>query len=115
MSFWSDFKDFALKGNVLDMAIGIILGVEFGKVVNSLVNDIIMPPLGYAISGVNFKELQILIKAGNPAEKLEPVAVKYGLFIQNGINFLIIAASIFLMLRVMYMLQGKKMPKKEAK
>jgi large conductance mechanosensitive channel len=107
MSLVSEFKEFALKGNVIDLAIGIIIGVEFGNVVNSMVNDVIMPPLGYIINGVDFKDLMIVIREGDPVAKTAPVAIRYGKFLQAIFNFLIIAMSVFIMVKGLNRLNRK--------
>ena len=96
MSFVSEFKEFAMKGNVVDMAVGVIIGGAFGKIVSSLVGDIVMPPLGMAIGGVNFTDLAVTLGA-NPAGV--PVVVKYGAFLQTMFDFLIIALVLFLAIR----------------
>ena len=94
MKLLSEFKTFAMRGNVVDMAVGIIIGAAFGKVVSSFVNNIVMPPLGVLIGGVNFNELSIVLKEaeGEAAE----VAIGYGLFIQSVVDFIIIAAAIII-------------------
>ncbi len=97
MSFVQEFKEFAMKGNVVDMAVGIIIGAAFGKIVSTLVNSIVMPPLGWAIGGVNFSELSVVL--GTNATTGEPVAVTYGLFLQAMLDFLIIALAIFMALK----------------
>ncbi|MED5492377.1 MAG: large-conductance mechanosensitive channel protein MscL [Pseudomonadota bacterium] len=106
MKLLSEFKTFAMRGNVVDMAVGIIIGAAFGKVVSSFVNNIVMPPLGVLIGGVNFTELSIVLKEaeGEAAE----VAIGYGLFIQSVIDFIIIAAAIFVAVRVMNSLKKKE-------
>jgi large conductance mechanosensitive channel len=91
MGLLKEFKDFAMKGSVLDMAIGIIIGAEFGKIVNSLVNDVLMPPLGRVIGGVNFSELKFSL--GKEA------TLNYGNFIQTAINFTIIAFAVFMIVK----------------
>jgi large conductance mechanosensitive channel len=96
MSLMSEFKQFAMKGNVIDMAVGIIIGAAFGKIVSSFVGDIVMPMLGMAIGGVNFGDLSLSLGA-NPAG--EPVLVKYGAFIQTLFDFVIIALAIFVAIR----------------
>jgi len=94
-----EFKTFAVKGNAVDMAVGIILGAAFTKVVNSIVNDLIMPPLGVLIGGVDFSNLQIvLVKAVGETPE---VAIRYGAFISNVIEFLIVAWAVFLVVKVM--------------
>lgn len=95
MSFVSEFKKFALKGNVVDMAVGVIIGGAFGKIVTSFVNDVLMPPIGLLLGNVNFADLAV--KIGGTAE--EPVMLKYGAFTQQVIDFLIIAICVFLMVK----------------
>ena len=99
MSFKSEFTEFVAKGNVADLAVGVVIGAAFGKIVTSLVDDILMPPLGVLIGGVNFIDLKLIIKqaAVDAAGAAIPaVSINYGNFIQNSINFLIIAFAIFL-------------------
>ena len=99
MSLTSEFKEFISKGNVIDLAVGVVIGAAFGKIVNSLVEDILMPPIGLLIGGVNFTELKINLKdAGIDAagKVIDPVSINYGNFIQVGFTFLIIALAIFL-------------------
>jgi large conductance mechanosensitive channel len=99
MSVLQEFKEFAMKGNVVDMAVGIVIGAAFGGVVNSLVNDIIMPPLGYVIGGMDFNNLEFILK---PAIGEAPVvSIKYGIFINKLINFLVIAVSMFFVIKAM--------------
>ena len=92
MSIIKEFKEFAVKGNAIDMAVGIIVGAAFGKIVNSLVSDVIMPPIGLLLGGTDFSNLKLVLKAaiGDQPE----VALSYGLFINNLVNFLIVAFSI---------------------
>ena len=114
MGFISEFKEFASKGNVMDLAVGIIIGAAFGKIVTSFVNDILMPPIGIVIGGVDFKELKLVLKEGimeNGKVVTEAVSLNYGNFIQTIIDFLIIAFAIFMMIRVLNKL---KRPKVEA-
>lgn len=111
MSFIKEFKSFAMKGNVVDMAVGIIIGGAFGKIVSSLVTDIIMPPLGLLIGGVNFQSLVIHLKpAGVDAagKVTEAVNINYGNFIQTSLDFLIIAFSIFLFIKGINSLHRKQ-------
>ena len=98
MSFVQEFKEFAMKGNVVDMAVGIIIGAAFGKIVSTLVNSIVMPPIGWAVGGVNFSELSW--ELGKNAATGEPVVVGYGLFLQALLDFLIIALAVFLAIKV---------------
>ncbi|MCK9267092.1 MAG: large-conductance mechanosensitive channel protein MscL [Alkaliphilus sp.] len=99
-----EFKKFALRGNVLDLAIGVVIGGAFGKIVTSLVNDIIMPIMGLIVGGVNFTALEYII--GTKRE--EPIIIKYGEFIQSAIDFLIIAFSIFLFIKIITSFKKKK-------
>jgi large conductance mechanosensitive channel len=93
MSFINEFKQFAMKGNVIDLAVGVVIGTAFGKIVSSLVGDVIMPPLGILLAGVNFSDLAVNVGTSPDGE---PVLLKYGAFIQAMIDFLIIAFVIFL-------------------
>lgn len=120
MGFIQDFKAFAIKGNVIDMAVGVIIGGAFGKIVTSIVNDIIMPPIGWLIGGVNFKDLALQLPI-NPMSVQEgvdpvPVTINYGNFLQTSLDFLIIAFCIFLMVKGITRLTTKKKeePKPEA-
>jgi large conductance mechanosensitive channel len=104
MKFWQEFKQFAIKGNAIDMAVAIIIGTSFNKVVNSLVNDIIMPPIGMILGGVDFKNLQIVLKKAytSPAnEIMPPVAINYGQFINSLIDFFIVALTMFIVVKLM--------------
>ncbi|MCH5234141.1 MAG: large-conductance mechanosensitive channel protein MscL [Muribaculaceae bacterium] len=110
--FIEDFKAFALKGNVIDMAVGVIVGGAFGKIVSSLVNDIIMPVITLCTGGTGFENMKFVIKHGIPATEegqaaVEEVAVHYGTFIQNIVDFFIIAFSIFVAIRVTVKFQEK--------
>ncbi len=106
MSMMKEFKEFAMRGNVVDMAVGIIIGAAFGKIVSSFVNDVIMPPLGILVGGMDFGNLSYVIKEaqGEAAE----VAIYYGLFIQNVVDFLIVAFAIFMAIKAMNSLQKKE-------
>ena len=121
MGFVQEFKEFAMKGNALDMAVGIIIGAAFNKIVQSLVNDVIMPPLGMAINGVDFKDLRLVLKAKVPAvmdgatvvtPEVAEVAIRWGAFINEVINFLIVAFVVFMMVKFMNRLMAMrpKMP-----
>ncbi len=94
-----EFKEFAMKGNVMDMAIGIILGAAFGKIVASFVNDILMPPIGMALGGMNFADLGKVLQEAQG--ETAAVVMKYGSFIQTIIDFLIIAGTIFIVVKIM--------------
>ncbi len=112
MSFLKDFKDFALKGNIIDMAVGVIIGGAFGSIVSSLVNDIIMPVVSILTGGDGLKNLKYVIVHAKDAAPgvaaVEEVAINYGVFIQNIVDFLIIAFSIFIALRVIMKFKRKK-------
>lgn len=101
-----EFKEFALKGNVIDLAVGVIIGGAFGKIVSSLVNDILMPALGILLGGINFSSLKYVIipAIGDAAE----VAILYGAFIQSIVDFIIIAFSIFIFIKLLSSVKKKK-------
>lgn len=110
-NFLQDFKAFAMKGNVVDMAVGVIIGGAFGKIVSSLVADIIMPPLGLLIGGVNFTDLAWTMKDAvvvDGVEQAAAVTLNYGKFLQATFDFLIIAFSIFVFIRLLTRLTQKK-------
>lgn len=106
MSIVKEFKDFAIKGDAVDMAIGIIIGASFGKIISSLVNDMIMPPLGLLIGGVDFKNLKIILKEAT--DNAPAVAINYGQFINTTIDFLIVAFTIFLVVKGINSLKKKE-------
>ena len=113
MSFISDFKEFAMKGNIVDMAVGVIIGGAFGKIVTSLVNDIIMPVVSLATGGVNFNELKSELSGAelDPATGdviKEAATLNYGMFIQNIVDFFIIALSIFFAIRFIMKFKKKE-------
>ena len=106
MSMMKEFKDFAVKGNVMDMAIGIIIGAAFGKIVSSFVNDILMPPLGLLLGNVDFSDLAVTLKEA--AGDAPAVLWKYGAFIQTVVDFVIIAFAIFMMVKWINSLKKKE-------
>jgi len=106
MGMLKEFKEFAMRGNVVDMAVGIIIGGAFGKIVTSFVNDVIMPPLGLIIGGVDFKDLAYTLK--DAEGEIAAVTLKYGMFIQNIFDFIIIAFAIFLAIQGMNKLKKKE-------
>lgn len=117
MSFISEFKKFAVKGNVIDLAVGVVIGTAFGTITNSLVKDILMPPLGLLVSRVDFTRLKLVLKSAviQNGEVVDPeVAILYGNFIQAVINFVIIAFAIFLMVRTVNRLREKEAAKPAA-
>ena len=105
-SFLQDFKAFAMRGNVIDMAVGVIIGGAFGKIVSSIVADVIMPPIGLLVGGVNFTDLKLQLKPAG-VEKAA-VTLNYGNFLQATFDFIIIAFSIFLFIRLLAKLNRKK-------
>ena len=106
MKLVDEFKAFIMRGNVVDMAVGVIIGGAFGKIVTSLVNDIFMPIIGMVLGNVDFSSLEI--KLGEPVEGAEQAAIKYGMFIQEIVNFLIIALCIFMFIKLITKMQKKK-------
>lgn len=106
MSMGSEFKDFAMRGNVVDMAVGIVIGGAFGKIVSSFVADVLMPPIGMALGGVDFSDLSITLQEG--AEGVEAVLLKYGVFIQTVVDFIIIAFAIFMVIKAMNSMKKKE-------
>ena len=106
MKLFDEFKAFVMRGNVVDMAVGVIIGGAFGKIVTSLVNDIFMPIIGMILGNVNFSSLEI--KLGEPVEGVEQAAIRYGMFIQEIVNFIIIAFCIFMFIKLINRIQKKK-------
>jgi len=106
MSMMSEFKDFAMKGNVVDMAVGIVIGGAFGKIVSSFVADVLMPPIGILLGGVDFSDLAVTLKAA--AEGAEAVTMRYGVFIQTVVDFVIIAFAIFMVVKAMNSMKKKE-------
>lgn len=106
MGMFQEFKTFAMKGNMVDMAVGIIIGAAFGKIISSLVGDVIMPPIGMALGGVDFSNLVIVLQAAT--EKAPAVVLSYGKFIQSIVDFLIIALCIFLVVKGINSLKKKE-------
>jgi large conductance mechanosensitive channel len=105
-----EFREFAIKGNVIDLAVGLIIGAEFGKIVNSLVQDVIMPPIGFIVGGVDFKNLYWTLKEGNPgapypslidAQKAGAITINIGTFVTTLMTFMIIAFAVFLLVKAM--------------
>lgn len=106
MGLLQEFKAFAMRGNVLDMAVGVIMGTAFGKVVSSLVSDVVMPPIGKLIGGVNFSDLKLSLgkleeKAADGAVTIKEASVNYGVFLQTIFDFLIVAVAVFAMIKLM--------------
>lgn len=110
MGIIKEFKEFAIKGNLVDIAVGLIIGAAFGKVVSSFVADIIMPPIGILLGGVDFSDLKVVLKDAviENGQKVEAVTLNYGQFIQTVIDFLIIAASVFVVIKLMNSIKKKE-------
>ena len=106
MSIIKEFKEFAVKGNAVDMAVGIVIGAAFGKIVTSLVSDVIMPPLGFLIGGVDFKNLKVVLK--DATLTAPAVTLNYGQFINTVLDFLIVAFAIFMVIKGINVLRKKQ-------
>jgi len=106
MSMLKEFKEFAVKGNVVDMAVGIVIGAAFGKIITSLVGDVIMPPIGVAMGGVDFSNLSIIVQEA--IDKKPAVVISYGKFLQTIIDFIIIAFAIFMAVKGINSLKRKE-------
>ncbi len=107
MGFIKEFKEFAMRGNVIDLAVGVIVGASFGKIVTALVDDMIMPPIGYILGGIDFANKKIVLQSADEARKIPEVAIKYGSFINTVIQFVIIAFCVFLLIKFINTLQRK--------
>ena len=108
MSFASEFKEFIARGNVIDLAVGVIIGGAFGKIVSSLVDQVVMPPVGLATGGIDFAQLKWVLKPADPAAKQAEVAIQYGAFVNTIIQFVIIALVIFLLVRAINALRRQE-------
>jgi len=108
MGFLKEFKEFAMRGSVVDLAVGVIIGGAFGKIVTSLVDDIIMPPIGYLTGGIDFSEMRYVIKPGDEAAGTAEVAIGYGNFLNVVIQFIIVAFCIFLIIKGINALKRKQ-------
>lgn len=106
MKFLQEFKEFAMRGNVVDLAVGVIIGAAFNKIVTSLVSDVIMPPIGMLLGGMDFTSLKITLSP--PIDGLKSATLNYGAFIQTIVDFTIVAFSVFLMIKVINALNRKK-------
>lgn len=108
--FLNEFKQFAMRGNVLDMTVGVIIGGAFGKIVSSVVDDIIMPPIGWLIGGVNFSDLKVTLPSVEviAGEKLQTATINYGNILQTTLNFLIVAFCVFMLIKVVNKVTAKK-------
>ena len=106
MSMMSEFRDFAMRGNVVDMAVGIVIGGAFGKIVSSFVNDVLMPPIGLALGGVDFSQLAVTLQEASG--DVAAVTLNYGAFIQTVLDFIIIAFAIFMVVKAMNSMKKKE-------
>lgn len=116
MGMMKEFKEFAMRGNVLDMAVGVVIGGAFGKIVSSVVSDIIMPPIGVLVNGVNFSDLKIILKQASvdaAGTAIPEVTLNYGNFIQTIFDFVIIAFSIFMFIKAINKIRKKEEPAPE--
>ncbi|MFC7522573.1 large-conductance mechanosensitive channel protein MscL [Parapedobacter sp. GCM10030251] len=108
MGFFKEFKEFAMRGSVVDLAVGVVIGGAFGKIVTSLVDDIIMPPIGYLTGGIDFSQMRYVIQPGDEASESAEVAIAYGNFINVVIQFIIVAFCIFLVIKGINALKRKE-------
>jgi large conductance mechanosensitive channel len=108
MSMLKEFRDFAMKGNVVDLAVGVIIGAAFGKIVSSLVGDVFMPILGLLTGGINFSDMAVTLKAASADGKTPAVLLAYGKFLQNTFDFIIVAFAIFLLVKGINSLRRKQ-------
>ncbi len=117
MGMIKEFKEFAMRGNVIDMAVGIIIGGAFGKIVSSIINDVIMPPIGLLLGGVDFKDLKLVLSSAKPAimegenvlaEAVAEVSINYGIFVNTVIDFIVIALAVFVMVKAINSLKRKE-------
>lgn len=106
MSMMKEFKDFAMRGNVVDLAVGIIIGAAFGKIVSSIVADVVMPPIGLLVGGVDFSDLAFTLKAAQ--DGAEAVVIRYGAFLQTVFDFLIVAFAVFMLVKLMNNMKKKE-------
>src|ERR1700686_3236729 len=110
MAFVKEFKEFAMRGNVVDLAVGVVIGAAFGGIVTSLVKDVIMPPIGYITGGVDFSDKKVILKEADPAHKVLETSLHYGNFINAIIQFLIIAFCIFIVVKAINSLKKQEEP-----
>jgi large conductance mechanosensitive channel len=106
MSILKEFREFAVKGNMIDLAVGIIIGTAFGKIVSSFVQDVIMPPIGLLVGNVDFSDLAVTLKPA--AEKTPAVMLRYGAFVSTAIDFIIIAFVVFMLIKILNMMKKKE-------
>jgi len=110
MSIVKEFKEFISKGNVIDLAVGVIIGAAFGKIITSLVDDVLMPPIGYLMGGVDFSDKKLVLVSADAVAKIEEVAIRYGNFINTLIQFLIVAICIFTVIKAINSMKRKEEP-----
>lgn len=108
MSIISEFKEFIAKGNVIDLAVGVVIGAAFSDITKSLVDKVVMPPIGLLLSGVDFSELKVVLKEADPVTKAAEVAIQYGAFINTVIQFVIIAFVVFMLVKVANTIRRKE-------
>ena len=108
MSMASEFKEFVARGNVIDLAVGVIIGAAFGKIVSALVDLVIMPPIGMITGGIDFSQFKLVLKPGDPAHKMAEVTVQYGAFLNTVIQFVIVAFVIFLLVKAINNLRRRE-------
>lgn len=108
MAIVQEFKAFVMRGNVVDLAVGVIIGAAFGKIVTSLVNDILMPPIGYILGGIDFNDKKFVIVQADATKKVAEVSVRYGTFVNTLIDFIIVAFCIFMVVKMVNSLQKKE-------
>jgi large conductance mechanosensitive channel len=108
MSMVGEFREFISRGNVIDLAVGVIIGASFGKIVSALVDLVIMPPIGVITGGIDFSQFKLVLKPGDPAHKIAEVAIQYGAFLNTIIQFVIIAFVIFLLVKAVNNLRRKE-------
>ena len=114
MSVVKEFRDFIAKGNVVDLAVGVIIGASFGKIVTSLVEQVVMPPIGLLLGQVDFSDLKWVLKPADAVAKTEEVAILYGAFVNTIIQFLIVAAAVFVMVKLVNSLRRQEAEAPEA-
>lgn len=114
MGMIDEFKQFAMRGNVVDLAVGVIMGAAFAPIVSTLVEKVIMPPIGYVMGGVDFSQYKLMIQAGDAAKKIPEVAIQYGSFLNAVINFLITAFAIFILVKAINNMKARMEKEKAA-
>jgi len=108
MSMYKEFREFIARGNVVDLAVGVIIGAAFGKIITSVVDDVVMPPIGLLLGKVDFSQLKIVVQGADPAHKVAEVAIRYGAFLNAILQFLIVAWVVFLMVKLLNSVRRKE-------